>query len=430
MSIKSPDSRIEMYGRELFITLDYLTNKTNEKKVACRTHVCKYAEENYGLKYDTKNEKGNQIDRNRVSDYLSLLYEMSKGYQGKFPFKIKKTKGDKYYIEEKNDLDSKSLIKLLTYIRNDKNISIKEEETFFKVLLKTFTNEIDSEKIRKEVNKQDRNVVKNTFSLDDKIALFYKALNEEKTIYVNHVFYDRTGEKEEIPRCYRVCKIKEYNHKAYAFLLPTSKTFKSKKGEITLFYNYIFDYIGNINIDDRYKSIDLDDYLEDDEPRNLDELFIKTNPQYKEYETIDNFIKSSKAPMWGGNNIRVAFYFNLNLLKYIKPVYENMFNEKLNYKKCSKFERKGLNGQIINIIDENNPTYGVVKSLIINERAFVSFLLTDPHGNGLVNIADMITLVEPNKISKYLESFYKRRYEKYKAINDDYMNIVKERRKK
>ena len=52
MSIEKTDSRIELYSRELLITLDYLTNKTNEKKPASRIAICNYADETYGLKYD------------------------------------------------------------------------------------------------------------------------------------------------------------------------------------------------------------------------------------------------------------------------------------------------------------------------------------------------------------------------------------------
>lgn len=421
MSIEKADSRIELYSRELLITLDYLANKTNEKKPASRIAICNYADEVYGLKYDKNQDKGNKIDRRRVTQYLDFLYDMSNEHPDEFPFVIEKTQGGKFYLDQKNSMDESFLIKLLSYIRNDKNIAKDDEDYFFDKLLDAFSAKINHEKVLKEVEANDRKIIKNSLSLEKKTRIFYEALNEGKTVnYVLEINDYKRNVTVSYKGQYRVCMIKEYNHKPYAFLLPINvkHPVSRKNGETIKFNtNYVFDYIENIKIEGR---------LIDDEPRDLDELFKKSNPTiYKKYGSLQNFIDKAKSPLHGDYNIKVSFCFNYNLLKFIKPIYESMFNEKLNYDTCDGKDIKINRNEIL--LDSK---YCVVKNMIVNSLSFMSFLLTDVHGNGMVSVADMVFIIEPKWINVRLEDYYKKLYEKFKQMNDDDRKEIKEKSNK
>ena len=111
--------------------------------------------------------------------------------------------------------------------------------------------------------------------------------------------------------------------------------------------------------------------------------------------------------------------------KFIKPIYESMFNEKLNYDTCDGKDIKINRNEIL--LDSK---YCVVKNMIVNSLSFMSFLLTDVHGNGMVSVADMVFIIEPKWINVRLEDYYKKLYEKFKQMNDDDRKEIKEKSNK
>ena len=406
MSIGKTDSRIELYSRELLITLDYLTNKTNEKKPASRIAICNYADETYGLKYDKNQEKGNKIDRTRVTKYLEFLYELSINHPDEFPFVIEKTDGGKYYLDQKNSMDESFLIKLLSHIRNDKNISQEDEEYYSKRLLDTFSAKINHERIEKEVDKLDMKVIKNSLSLETKLKTIKTAIEDKESIRIRNIVYDTTGDKVkkmEYLYLYRVYALREINHRPFVILVPVSSDV-----DVRLYYNVRCDFVENLDIvkgtveDEKYDG-------------RINDLFKKNVPLlYEKFGSIDKYVESAIIPVSAGYSF-VAFSFNINLLKVVKAQFENIFNQKLEYKTCSKFE---VEGKKIRITDSNNPIYAIAYTKV-NTDAFVSFLLSDPYNTGKTNISDMVEVIFPSIIYNKLKDYYKRHYEKYLKINSE-----------
>ena len=118
------DTRI--HQREILITLDYLLHHTDKDHPVKQTDICRYADEKYGISYQGEGVPGNQIKRQRVSECLKYLKELSDKYE--FPFVLETTLGGKFYIEERNGLSEEQVARVLAAVRSDPYIGKDDTE--------------------------------------------------------------------------------------------------------------------------------------------------------------------------------------------------------------------------------------------------------------------------------------------------------------
>lgn len=95
--MKRTDTQIHFI--ELLLTLDYLLNNTDENNPATQQKICAYAQK-YGLKF-SGGKAGDDIKRQRISNCLSFLENISIKYPDALPFILETTDSGKYYIEQK-----------------------------------------------------------------------------------------------------------------------------------------------------------------------------------------------------------------------------------------------------------------------------------------------------------------------------------------
>jgi len=172
----------------------------------------------------------------------------------------------------------------------------------------------------------------------------------------------------------------------------------------------LFEAIENLNIPNLS---DKEVLCEDLEPnRNLNELFKQKNSSdARYYGSIDKMLETNIMPV-GIYPHYISFYFNIKLAEIIKHSFEEFFSKEFEYTKCASFdildEKLNKNEPVIvphKLKDGEKPKYGVV-NMILNKRALQSWLISDPHGDGYVNIASMIHIVSPDFIKRDLASYY------------------------
>ena len=394
--------------RELLITLDYLLNHTDEKNPATTIKICEYAQEQYGLKFDKSTLTGNNIDRRRVGKLLDFLNEFSLEYD--LPFSLQKTPGGKYYVDEKNYLSEEYVLRLLAAAKNDKYTKQSDTDFYMERLLEIFAT---SENKKDELKLKLQNLVRNVKKVDEKtlikIRYLDQALRESKMIKVKEIMTDQKGNNKQTRDIwYRVYMMKEYKNKLHAFLLPVDTK------DIKYVNNYIFKPIQEINIptDGKEKVLD-EDYQK---VRDFDELFRQTNPKLAaKYGTLENMIEMSLMPS-GGKTCLVSFYFNLGLKDILKRSFEEFFSEEFRYQETNMVDGienkiggvQGMDNWMI-VTDEpkqgSKPTHGLV-NISVDNRAFKSWLLSDPHGEGLVCIADMVKIIKPYSLNNELGRYF------------------------
>ena len=82
------DTRIHQI--ELLLTLDYLLRFTDEDHPATREDICRHAND-FGLKYDSKAKSGNDVRRQRISDCLKFLMDVTTKFSEEVPFVLETT---------------------------------------------------------------------------------------------------------------------------------------------------------------------------------------------------------------------------------------------------------------------------------------------------------------------------------------------------
>ena len=421
-------SDTEIHQIELLLTLDYLLNYTDEKHPASRVDICKHAEK-YGLKYDTKNEAGNDVKRQRVANCLKFLEHIAYKFPDDVPFLIETTDGGKYYLEQKNFLTEQQIIKILSAVKNDKYTQDEDVDFLLDRLLATLASKTNRDKYLKEVEKLDKNVRKYSSSGSRKFRLIYKAYTNKLMIKLRHIIYDK--EKPTYwDMYYRVYFIKEFNNKLYAFLLPVSDSI------LKFYHNYVFEEIEKLNIP---SGSERDILMIDDIPdRDMNKLFkekCKIDAAY--YKDIEDMIKANIIPQGGAGALipstEVQFYFYSNILNIIQPSFESFFSKKMTTgfcKQCSSFEIKEeerfsvlkhlMNKnddkeKYMNIIphplkEGERPKFIVVK-MSVNVDAFKAWLLSNPFDSGESTINSLVTVVAPNFINAEIERYFKMQYE-------------------
>ena len=204
------DTRI--HQREILSTLDYLLHHTDKDHPVKQADICRYADEEYGITYQGEGVSGNQIKRQRVSECLKYLKELSDKYE--FPFVLECKKGSKFYIEQRNGLNEEQTARVLAAIHNDPYIGKSDTEFYEERILDAFATTEDSKKSIQELSSRYlQGGTKQSQEVIQKIQILEKAYRENCPIQIQ-------WPGESSPQWTKVCYLKEVNHDPYAFLLP------------------------------------------------------------------------------------------------------------------------------------------------------------------------------------------------------------------
>lgn len=423
--MKRTDTEIHII--ELLLTLDYLLHYSDCDHPASREEICRHARE-YGLTYNG-GVKGDDVKRQRITTCLDILYRIFNKHDDRFPFLLEKTPSGKYYIEQRNGLNEFQTAEILAAIKNDKYTKTDDVSFLQERILEAFST---TDEYRDIINKEYRRLLRGVNKFDDetirKINLIEKAYREQRLIKVRWVIYqDKTP--LEFFFWYRVYLMKEFQGKPYAFLVPTNMAVPG--GKLILNENYIFKPIEDIDIpnwpDSKILNYDKD---ENKDFREIEKHFARHNPKIIEkYKTLDNFVKKMISPM-GGSSIIVTFYFTRNLLPVIKRSYERFFVEKFIFAESNDIAKmdKAVNyyckawKNVEIVADELKPgekgKYGLV-NVSVNAKAFQSWLLSDPYGDGMTCIANLVNIVKPHSVIESLERFFGYQFGRYSVSFTD-----------
>lgn len=409
------DTRI--HHIELLLTLDYLLNYTDEFNPATQIDICEHARK-YGLKFDKNAKAGNQVRRQRISECLKFLRQITDNFPDSVPFVLEKTNSGKYYIEQKHGLNESQVAKILAAISNDKYT--KDEDVNFLIdrILSTFST---SEENRRIIDNEYKGLLRGGNKYDKetirKINLIERAYREGKMIKVKYSVIDSSNKKVvDYFFWYRVYLIKEFRNKPYAFMLPIGQSnVDEKNGRLQFFNMFLYEPIERIDIANGSDRNVLCDDL--DEHRDFEELFRKTCPnQARKYGTIDNMLEQNILPN-GGKVCIVSFYFNLGLKDILKKSFEEFFSESFRYQETNIIV--GIENQIKDLVgDMDNweivteepqtkecPKYGLV-NISVDNNSFKSWLLSDPHGDGSICVADMVRIIKPLSLNEDLANYF------------------------
>ena len=409
------DTRIHQI--ELLLTLDYLLHYTDEFNPATQIDICEYARK-YGLKFDKKAKKGNQVRRQRISDCLKFLRQITDDYTDDVPFVLETTDSGKYYIEQRHGLNENQVAKILAAISNDKYTKDEDVSFLLDRVLSAFST---SEENRRIINNEYKRLIRGGKKYDKetirKINLVEKAYREGKMIKIKFSIADPKNNKVvDYFFWYRVYLIKEFQNKPYAFMLPIGQINADEKiGRLMFFNGYLFEPIEKIDVaNDSERNVLCEDL---DENRDFNQLFHqKCSNLARRYGTIDNMLEKKILPN-GGKTCIVSFYFNLGVKDILRRSFEDFFSEDFRYQETNLVA--GLENQIQDIADgmdnwqivteepkkNEYPKYGLV-NISVDGNSFKSWLLSDPHGDGRACIADMLTIIKPSSLNEELAEYH------------------------
>ena len=409
------DTRIHQI--ELLLTLDYLLNYTDEFNPATQIDICEHARK-YGLKFDKNAKTGNQVRRQRISECLKFLRQITDDFTDDVPFVLETTDSGKYYIEQRHGLNESQVAKILAAISNDKYT--KDEDVSFLIdrILSAFST---SEENRRIIDSEYKRLLRGGKKYDKetirKINLIERAYREGKMIKIKFSVTDPDNKKVvDYFFWYRVYLIKEFHNKPYAFMFPIGQINVDEKiGRLQFFNGFMYEPIEKIDVvNDSERNVLCDDF---DEHRDFEELFRRKCPnQARKYGTIDNMLEQNILPN-GGKACIVSFYFNLGLKDILRRSFEEFFSESFRYQETNMiagienqikdFVGGMDNWQIITEEPQKNeyPKYGLV-NISVDNNSFKSWLLSDPHGDGSVCIADMVRIIKPLSLNEDLVNYF------------------------
>lgn len=409
------DTRIHQI--ELLLTLDYLLNYTDEFNPATQIDICEHARK-YGLKFDKNAKTGNQVRRQRISECLKFLRQITDDFTDDVPFVLETTDSGKYYIEQRHGLNESQVAKILAAISNDKYT--KDEDVSFLIdrILSAFST---SEENRRIIDSEYKRLLRGGKKYDKetirKINLIERAYREGKMIKIKFSVIDPDNKKVvDYFFWYRVYLIKEFHNKPYAFMLPIGQINVDEKiGRLQFFNGFLYEPIEKIDVaNDSDRNVLCDDL---DEHRDFEQLFRKTCPnQARKYGNIDNMLEQNILPN-GGKACIVSFYFNLGLKDILRRSFEEFFSESFRYQETNMiagienqikdFVGGMDNWQIVTEEPQKNeyPKYGLV-NISVDNNSFKSWLLSDPHGDGSVCIADMVRIIKPLSLNEDLANYF------------------------
>lgn len=402
-----PLSDTRIHQTELLLTLDYLLRYTDDNHPATQQDICRHAT-NFGLKYDPKNQKGNDVKRQRIGDCLKFLMDVTEKFCDEVPFVLERTDSGKYYIEQKHYLSEEQVLKILAAVKNDKYTQDEDTDFLIDRLLDSLSSVHNRDRYKKELKDFDRGVKKYNLESNRKIRLVNKAFNQKKMLKIRLTVYSKVKADAHVyDFWYRVYKIKDFGGKPYAILIPIDT------GDVHFSQNFKFDAIENLNIP---KGSDKDVLMDDfDENRDLNKLFEKkwklVNWYYGSPEKI---FEKGKRPV-GGIPFKTSFYFRKVFLKFVKPSFEEFFSTTMKYEECSSFDVVDM-WDVTRLNDKyyisphplkpgEKAEYCVVNTFI-DAPAFYSWILGDVHGNGTKAFTDIVNVVGPKRINKWLYEYY------------------------
>ncbi len=419
-------SEAQIHSTELLLTLDCLLHESDEDNPIKAVDICRYGASKYGLKYNG-GVKGDEIKRQRISACLRFLDDLSKNKKVELPFTLKCSGKKKYYIEQKNGLSSDKVASILAAIKNDRYTKDEDVDSLIESVLDAFGTNSNSKEI---IKKQFRLLIRGCSKFDKetmrKYNLIDKAYRDNKMIKVSPIDVNNNTVNYI---WHRVYFIKEVNKEPYAFLIPVSQYSNAKANKD----NYIFAPIANIAIPKgTYSDVISDEFVAN---RDLNKLFLKQNPHLAErYVSLDEFLENEKLPLGGKRSI-VTFHFELSSLGVIKKSFEDFFSEDFVYQKSHLSSRAYetikqddeffASFSIYSVSDNKECKYGLV-NFPVNLNAFKVWLLTNPYKEGKTTIADMISVIKPNRINYDLAKYYFEKYEKHLNLlpKDDFFDIL------
>lgn len=400
------DTRI--HQREILITLDYLLHHTDKDHRVKQADICRYADEEYGIAYQGEGVPGNQIKRQRISECLKYLKELSDKYE--FPFVLERTGGGKFYIEQRNGLSDEQTARLLVAIHNDPYIGTKDAEFYEERILDAFaTTEDCKEAIKKLSSRYLQGGEKQSEEVIQKIKILEEAYRNNCPIKVQW-----PGEK--YPEWTKVCYLKEVNHDPCAFLLPAcSFPIQGGKGR------YLFDKIENIVLPSiYYNQLACSDKKEIEEYADNEKVFRLSNPKLaKKYGRLDRMLKKT-IPSLGAKDGVVSFYFKDVDERAISKSFESFFGEKMH---CQNVDNASLLLGRESDLDRRKMSLIIRKKESLSNQKLVHFfadffqfkswLLSDPFGDGRSCIGDYVEVMSPESINVDFANYYLKKVDAY-----------------
>ena len=412
-------SDTKIHQIELLLTLDYLLNHTDEFNPATQIDICEHARK-YGLKFDKNAKTGNQVRRQRIGECLKFLRQITDDFTDDVPFVLETTDSGKYYIEQRHGLNESQVAKILAAISNDKYTKDEDVKFLINRILSAFST---SEENRRIIDSEYKRLIRGGKKFDKetirKINLIERAYREGKMIKIKESITDPDNKKVvDYFLWYRVYLIKEFHNKPYAFMFPIGQINADEKIGRLQFFDVIYKPIEEIDVvNDSERNVLCDDF---DEHRDFQELFRKKCPnQARKYGTIDNMLEKRILPN-GGKACIVSFYFNLGLKDILRRSFEEFFSESFRYQETNMIA--GIENQIKDFVGGMDnwqivteeprknecPKYGLV-NISVDNNSFKSWLLSDPHGDGSVCIADMVHIIKPLSLNEDLANYFSKK---------------------
>lgn len=436
-------SNAQIYQTELLLTLDYLLNYTDEDHPATGQDICRHAND-FGLKYDSNAKSGNDVRRQRISDCLKFLMEVTSKFPEEAPFILQQNDSGKYYIEQKNYLSEEQIIKILAAVKNDRYTQNEDTDFLIERLLDSLSNKHNREYFKIQLEKENKGVNKYKAAVNKKMKLVDKAYKEGKCLLIigfrigpynpeewKRALANNDRDRHRYEICEdkincRVYKIKEYNNKPYAILLPLGR------------HGVIFDTVENLNIPTNLQEGEVV-FNDLDNNRDLNKLFKSNNPILaKYYKTLDEYIEKQVMPETGFA-FKTSFYFYYRNLDRVKKSFEEYFCVEMPVTKCRRFtinESQIIKGRRLEIPhstdkyaieceplpEDVNPRFGVV-NIEINRRALLTWLWNNPE------IAKHVVVISPDSINSELGNCALRLLLRYReAVGDENIEKALKRR--
>ena len=404
-------SDTQIHRIELLLTLYYLLKFSDAKHPVSQLDICRYAT-NFGLKFDEENIAGNDIRRQRIKDTLVFLEELSTRYKDSFPFKISSTEKGKYFLEKRYNLSKGDIFNIIFSIENNRFIKEEVAKDLKEKVFKVFSSQHEKKELEKTLTQILSPNNKYSTYTTNVLGTLMNAIKKEKIVKLKRLNYEydvslKDYALKDNSKRYRVYTIKEYNGKLFAILIAISD------GEI------ICEDIRSICITGQKKWVFADDLIKN---RDLNRLFIANNIENK---SLDTYMKEAKIPL-NKNTRNISFSFKCLYLRMVETSFRDYFNQQLPFEIVENFKtEKTIKGTALKssnkeltmkltevyknsrqIIDEQ---YDVIVNLLINEDAFIEWILSN------LGFAENITIYDET-INRRLAKHYKNlanKFEKY-----------------
>lgn len=404
-------SDTQIHRIELLLTLYYLFKFSDAKHPVSQLDICRYAT-NFGLKFDEENIAGNDIRRQRIKDTLVFIEELSTRYKDSFPFKISSTEKGKYFLEKRYNLSKGDIFNIIFSIENNRFIKEEVAKDLKEKVFKVFSSQHEKKELEKTLTQILSPNNKYSTYTTNVLGTLMNAIKKEKIVKLKRLNYEydvslKDYALKDNSKRYRVYTIKEYNGKLFAILIAISD------GEI------ICEDIRSICITGQKKWVFADDLIKN---RDLNRLFIANNIENK---SLDTYMKEAKIPL-NKNTRNISFSFKCLYLRMVETSFRDYFNQQLPFEIVENFKtEKTIKGTALKssnkeltmkltevyknsrqIIDEQ---YDVIVNLLINEDAFIEWILSN------LGFAENITIYDET-INRRLAKHYKNlanKFEKY-----------------